>query len=469
MMLNTLRPDPTFHPSARLAMEAEPEHIAYTVLLSPDRSRPDALAVIDVNPQSDTYGSVANQVVMPYTGDEFHHFGWNACSSALSPMSGHAFLQRRYLIIPGIRSSRIYIVDTQPDPRAPKLVKTIEPEELTRRTGYSRPHTVHCGPEGIYISTLGGAGTEGTQGPPGVFIMDCETFEILGRWEIDRGPQKLHYDFWWNLPRDYMVSSEWGLPPQFENGIVAEDLLANKYGHSVHFWNLRERKHIQTVDLGANHQMALEIRPAHDPTREYGFLGVVVDTTNLEGSIWTWYRENGKFQIRKTATIPPEPADAGHLPALLKGFGAVPPLISDIDLSLDDRFLYVACWGTGELRQYDVTDPMKPALAGSVRIGGIAQHAKHPNGRPYGGGPQMTEISRDGKRVYFTNSLYSSWDTQFYPDGVPGVQLMCNAGANGGIELDPSFYVHFGPHYAAHQIRLQGGDCSTDSFCYPSA
>ena len=44
----------------------------------------------------------------------------------------------------------------------------------------------------------------------------------------------------------------------------------------------------------------------------------------------------------------------------MKGFGAVPPLISDIDLSLDDRFLYVACWGTGELRQYDVTDPMKP-------------------------------------------------------------------------------------------------------------
>ena len=57
--------------------------------------------------------------------------------------------------------------------------------------------------------------------------MDCETFDILGRWEIDRGPQNLHYDFWWNLPRDYMVTSEWGLPPQFENGIVPEELLAN--------------------------------------------------------------------------------------------------------------------------------------------------------------------------------------------------------------------------------------------------
>jgi selenium-binding protein 1 len=299
--------------------------------------------------------------------------------------------------------------------------------------------------------------------------MDCQTFDILGRWEIDRGPQTKHYDFWWNLPRDYMVSSEWGLPPQFENGIVAEDLLANKYGHSVHFWDLRDRKHVQTIDLGANHQMALEIRPAHDPTREYGFLGVVVDTTNLEGSIWTWYRENGKFQIRKTATVPPEPADAAKLPALLKGFGAVPPLISDIDLSLDDRFLYVACWGTGELRQYDVTDPMKPTLAGSVRIGGIVQHAPHPSGRPFGGGPQMTEISRDGQRVYFTNSLYSTWDTQFYPDGVPGAQAMCRVGANGGIKLDPEFYVDFGRDYGAHQIRLQGGDCSTDSFCYPSA
>jgi selenium-binding protein 1 len=81
----------------------------------------------------------------------------------------------------------------------------------------------------------------------------------------------------------------------------------------------------------------------------------------------------------------------------------------------------------------------------------------------------MTEISRDGRRVFFTNSLYSTWDAQFYPEGVRGVQVMCHVGANGGIELDPQFHVDFGPHYAAHQIRLQGGDCSTDSFCYPSA
>ena len=469
-MLESLRPDPTFYPSPRLAMEGDGERFTYTALLSPDRSRPDALAVVDVDRSSKTFGKVLHRLDMPSAGDEFHHFGWNACSSALSPMSGHASLKRRYLIVPGIRSSRLYIVDTQPDPRRPRIAKIIEPDEVTRRTGYSRPHTVHCGPEGIYVSTLGGAGPDGTEGVPGVFILDCESFDILGKWEIDRGPQKLHYDFWWNLPRDYMVSSEWGLPPQFENGIVAEDLLGNKYGHALHFWDLRARKHVQTIDLGANHQMALEVRPAHDPAREYGFVGVVVDTTNLEASIWTWYREpGGKFAVRKTATIAAEPADVDLLPPLLKGFGAVPPLISDIDLSLDDRFLYVACWGTGELKQYDVSDPMQPRLAGSVRIGGIAQRGAHPSGHRFGGGPQMTEISRDGKRVYFTNSLYSTWDAQFYPDGVPGAQVMCHVGANGGLTLDPKFYVDFGADYGAHQVRLEGGDCSTDSYCYTSA
>jgi selenium-binding protein 1 len=467
--MDTLRPDPTFHPSPRLAMEAEAEHLAYTALLSPDRSRPDALAVVDVDRSSATYGTVLNRILLPHRGDELHHFGWNACSSALSPLSGHPFLQRRYLIVPGMRSSRLHVFDTQPDPVQPKLVRTIEPEEVARKTGYSRPHTVHCGPEGIYVSTLGGGGPDGTQGPPGIFVMDCQTFEVLGRWEIERGPQQLHYDFWWNLPRDYMVSSEWALPPQFEDGLVPEDLLGNKYGHRLHFWDLRDRRHVQTIDLGANHQMALEIRPAHDPTREYGFVGVVVDTTNLEASIWTWWRENGTFYARKTVTVPPEPADAAVLPDLLKGFGAVPPLISDIDLSLDDRFLYVACWGTGELRQYDVTDPFQPKLAGSVRVGGIAAHAAHSSGRPFGGGPQMTEISRDGRRVFFTNSLYSTWDKQFYPDGIPGLQVMCTTGATGGLTLDPDFYVEFGEGYGAHQVRLQGGDCSTDSFCYPSA
>ncbi len=190
---------------------------------------------------------------------------------------------------------------------------------------------------------------------------------------------------------------------------------------------------------------------------------------NLEGSIWTWWREGGRFHIEKTATIPAEPAPKEQLPPILQGFGAVPPFVTAIDLSLDDKFLYVSCWGTGEMRQYDVTDPRKPKLSGAVRAGGMARHTPHPSGNAYAGGPQMVEIGRDGKRVYWTNSLYSTWDNQFYPDGLPAAMVMAHASPSGGLELATDFWTGFPKGYRAHQIRLEGGDCSTDSLCYPSA
>ena len=117
----------------------------------------------------------------------------------------------------------------------------------------------------------GGGVAYRTYRPLGIFSMECETCEISGRDEIDRGERDKQYDFWWNLPQDYRVRSEWVLPPQYDNGVVPEDLLSNKYGHSIHFWDLRARKNIQTMDFGENYQMALEIRPAHDPTKSYGF------------------------------------------------------------------------------------------------------------------------------------------------------------------------------------------------------
>jgi selenium-binding protein 1 len=157
------------------------------------------------------------------------------------------------------------------------------------------------------------------------------------------------------------------------------------------------------------------------------------------------------------------------LPPMLKGFGAVPPLVTDIALSLDDRFLYVSCWGTGEMRQYDVSDPDHPRLTGSVRVGGIVSRATHPKaqGRPLNGGPQMVEVSRDGSRVYFTNSLYGAIDEQFYPDGVKGWMVKLDAAPGGGLSFDNDFFIEWPDSHRPHQIRLQGGDCSSDSFCYP--
>ena len=71
-------------------------------------------------------------------------------------------------------------------------------------------------------------------GPGGIFMLDHESFDILGRWEIDRGPQFLHYDFWWHLGHDTMITSEWGTPSMVRNGLDPEALLAGRYGHALH-------------------------------------------------------------------------------------------------------------------------------------------------------------------------------------------------------------------------------------------
>jgi len=470
-----LTPDPTFYPSARMAMQARPETLAYMALINPTRQgKPDAIGVVDLDPASKSYGRLVGQTDMPNTGDELHHFGWNACSACLCPYAPHPHMERRYLIVLGINSSRIHILDTKPDPRQPKIVKVIEPEELANRAGYASPHTIHCGPDGIYVSALGAPGGDG---PGGTFVMDPQTFDIRGQWEIDRGPQHLAYDVWWHLGLDTMITSTWGTPNMVKDGVNPELLLGGKYGNTLHVWDLRRRRHVQSLELGAEQQMALELRPAHDPTKDYGFVGVVVSLKDLSSSIWLWYRDKkagsngnpGPWAVKKIIEIPAEPADPETLPPLLQGFKAVAPLVTDINLSLDDKYLYVSCWGTGEFIQYNVTDPFNPKKVSSVRLGGIISRAAHPAApdQPLNGGPQMVEISRDGKRVYFTNSLYGAIDSQFYPDGIEGWMVKLDTGADGGVAFDPKFFVNWPAPHRPHQVRLEGGDCSSDSYCYP--
>ena len=204
----TWTPDPSFYPSPRMAMKAAPETLAYVAAFDPDRKTPDAIAVVDVDPKSKSYSTIIGSTAMPNAGDELHHFGWNACSSCLCPNAPHAHAERRYLVVPGLRSSRIHILDTKPDPKKPNIVKVIEPQEVADKAGYTRPHTVHCGPGGIFMSALGG--TNGAEGPGGIALIDHDTFEVIGPWELDRGPQFLAYDVWWHLKYDTVLTSEWG-------------------------------------------------------------------------------------------------------------------------------------------------------------------------------------------------------------------------------------------------------------------
>jgi selenium-binding protein 1 len=72
-----------------MAMKAPAEKFAYVAAFDPTRQKPDAIAVVDVDPGSKTYANILGNVEMPSVGDELHHFGWNACSSCLCPNAPH--------------------------------------------------------------------------------------------------------------------------------------------------------------------------------------------------------------------------------------------------------------------------------------------------------------------------------------------------------------------------------------------
>jgi selenium-binding protein 1 len=93
----------------------------------------------------------------------------------------------------------------------------------------------------------------------------------------------------------------------------------------------------------------------------------------------------------------------------------VPSLITDFLLSMDDRYLYLSNWFHGDIRQYDSSDPSHPRLTGQVECGGLLGKRGEVAGHTLPGGPQMLQLSLDGKRLYVTSSLLSSWDNQFIP------------------------------------------------------
>ena len=426
------------------ARKAPPEEVLYLACLHQGTgvAAPDFLAVVDA--QS---GQIVHETPMPEVGDELHHFGWNRCSSACHGPD------RSHLIVPGFRSSRIHVLNVADDPRRPRIEKVIERDELVRATGLTRPHTVHCMPgENIVISMLGDA--EGN-GACGFAVLDARTFEVKGRWDAGSNGAWLNYDFWYQPRKNVLVSSEFAEPNAYEPGFDIEDVSAGRYGQRLHFWDLAERRLTQTLELGEAGLVPLEVRWLHDPEAEQGFVGAT-----LASNILRFHRSNGAFQAEPVIDVDNEELEGWPLP------GGVPGLITDIVLSMDDRFLYLSNWLHGDLRQYDVSDPANPKLTGRLWLGGLLGKPSDAD-RELSGGPQMIQLSLDGRRLYVSNSLYSTWDNQFYP-GLHSWLLRVNCDPDGGMELDPDFIVDLherpGGPARAHEVRLQGGDCTTEIF-----
>ncbi|MGU9950735.1 MAG: selenium-binding family protein [Gammaproteobacteria bacterium WSBS_2016_MAG_OTU1] len=435
------------------AIRAPREKILYTVALyvGTGIEKPDYLATIDVDPDSPTFNQVIHRLEMPGIGDELHHIGWNACSSC----HGDASKERRYLIVPGVRTSTLHIVDCATDPRAPRLHKVIEGEEIKAKTNLSAPHTVHCLGSDIIISMLGDAKGDA----PGGFLHINEDFEIVGRWENDISDMKYNYDFWYQPRHNVMVSSEWAAPNTFMPGFDLDDVGKGKYGSQIYFWDFAKKSIVKTVPLGEEGMIPLEVRFHHNPDSTHGYVGAT-----LSSNIFHWHKNGQGWEVNKVIDVPSEEIEGWPIP--------VPGLITDILVSMDDKFLYFSNWLHGDLRQYDISDPMNPKLTGQVFVGGLAgasNRVTEVNGKPVTGGPQMIQLSLDGKRLYVTNSLFSTWDNQFYPDMKEkgGCMLLIDCdNEKGGMSINPKFFVDFSkePHGPArcHEMRYPGGDCTSD-------
>ena len=265
--------------------------------------------------------------------------------------------ERRYLIVPGPGLAAAFTSSTRPIPREPKLHKVIEPEEVVRKTEADRAaHGALPGRRPDH--DLDARRREAGDGPGGFLLLD-EKFEIAGRWETSLEGMNYNYDFWYQPRHNVMVSSEWAAPNTTRPGFKLEDVKAGKYGQHLHFWDWKKRKIAQSIDLGEKGLIPLEVRFHHNPDSTHGFVGAALsqrDVALAQGRRQVEGREGHRGRRRRKSKGWPFP---------------VPGLITDLVLSMDDRWLYFSNWLHGDVRQYDVSDPAKPKLTGQLWLGGV--------------------------------------------------------------------------------------------------
>jgi selenium-binding protein 1 len=321
------------------------------------------------------------------------------------------------------------------------------------------------------ISTLG---DEHGNAKGNFLLLDSTTFEVKGKWsKEDVG---FNYDYWYQPNHNVMISSSWGTPNNIKKGFDLKDVEAGKYGHHLYIWDWKKHSLTQTIELHpVKGALPLEVRFKHDPMSTSAFTGCA-----LGSSVYHIYpSQKGDWAAELMIQVPDKEVQGWMLPKM-------PGLITDIIISMDDKFLYFSNWLHGDIRQYDISDPFKPKLKGRVWLGGSItkgsgvkvikdfEDKEQPDevfvkGVKVEGGPQMLQLSLDGKRLYVSTSLYSSWDKQFYPEmtkrGCMMLQVDCDLD-KGGMTLNKDFLIDFGRApwgpSLAHEMRYPGGDCTSD-------
>jgi len=347
-----------------------PEKYLYVFCVDADAKDHDFLTVIDVDMDSPTYGQITYRLDLGSGGNETHHFGFTD--------------DRTHIWGCSLFSSKIFLIEVASNPAQPRLVKVIE--DIPQTTGLTGPHSPYALPGRMLLSFLGGK----DGGVPAGLAEFTNDGQFIRRLDLpDDAPYMYDVAVKPNLNR--MVTSSFTPMNNYKKPLAKMDM--KDFGNQVLVWDFRDRKVVQKLTMGA---APLECRWSLTEKDNHGFTNCALDD-----SIWVWEGSpDGKYTSRKLCTT-------GKLPA-------------DLRQSPDNRFLYVSCFFSNEIQQWDVSDLKSPKLTSTV-VPGVQ--------------PNMMHVTGDGKRMYITNSLLSTLDHA----GTFWVRL-AHIGPD-GIKMDPFFQV----------------------------
>jgi selenium-binding protein 1 len=298
---------------------AERETILYVWTRDADHEDSDFLAVVDVDPESDTYGEIVATAPTGSAGNEAHHFGYTENADRIFGA--------------GMFSNKLFIYYVKTDPRRPTLLKTVD----LNPTGYSGPHTIYAVPGGVMLAMLGKV----DGGGPGalMFVDDDGNFQRANPVIHPDGTPGYMYDVGVKLELNRMITSSWAHPGHVKAG----DHPAHS-GKDVVVWDWNEKKILQVEQLDL---APLEVRWMHGARGLGGFTNAA-----FGNSVWYWEDadRDGTIEFHRVIEL---------------GEGATP---ADMRVSYDNRYLYVSLWGAGKVQQYDIADPKGPALVSEVAI-----------------------------------------------------------------------------------------------------
>ena len=174
---------------------------------------------------------------------------------------------------------------------------------------------------------------------------------------------KFNYDFWYQPRHNVMVSTEWAAPNTFMPGFDLEEVGHLKYGREIHFWDFEKKSVVNTVYLGEDGLVPLEVRFHHNPDSSHGFVGAA-----LSSNIIHWYKKDDEWVVEKVIDSR-EPAPSG-----LAHPGARP---DQRDPALDGRPLSLSSPTGCTAICANTTSPIRPTRCSPARSGWAACSARH--------------------------------------------------------------------------------------------